>query len=343
MQYPKPLERGSRVAITALSSSVEMPHRARFAEIIRTLRERGYEIIFGECLYGEQKNASASKEKRSAELQRFLLDDSIAAIAPPWGGELAIELLPLLDWQAIAQAKPKWLFGFSDVSTIAAPLACKLGWASVHSSNLMDLIDTATEPLISQTLNWLEQGTEKTIDQQASLHYVTKWPNFTIDPLSTIVGDTPTQWQWLVPPTDQPTMRGRLLGGCWDTLIHLFATPYLDLARYKENHRQGLLLYLENAEMTATELVRAIHNMQFRGVFEVINGLILGRNAPIDRKDKNQLHYQDVLQAHLSNKGIPVLIDADIGHVPPNLTLINGALAEVGINHGRGFITQWLD
>lgn len=126
------------------------------------------------------------------------MDDDIDAIAPPWGGELAIELLPLLDWPALARAKPKWLFGFSDVSTLASVMHYKLGWATVHCSNLMDLVGTATDMLTRSTINHLKQPHGSAFIQYASQKHSRHWPDIANEPEGIVVGDMPTQWQWLV-------------------------------------------------------------------------------------------------------------------------------------------------
>ncbi|MGF1717587.1 LD-carboxypeptidase [Photobacterium chitinilyticum] len=47
------------------------------------------------------------------------------------------------DIDALTKVKPKWILGFSDVSTITAVLSSKLGWATAHCSNLMDLTSNA--------------------------------------------------------------------------------------------------------------------------------------------------------------------------------------------------------
>ena len=54
---------------------------------------------------------SAPKEQRAAELTAMLTDPAIRAVVPPWGGELAIDLLDQLDWDALAAAEPTWLVG----------------------------------------------------------------------------------------------------------------------------------------------------------------------------------------------------------------------------------------
>ena len=344
MKYPKPLKHESKIAITAFSSGINQSHLPRFNEIKRALENRGLEVIVGNCLMQQGKQASSSKEERAKEFQKFLLDDTIDAIAPPWGGELAMEILPLLDFDKIGGAKPKWVFGFSDVSTITAVMHDRLNWATVHSSNLMDLIDTAEDHLTSHTLDILAQESGSTVIQTASESHTFNWPKIDKDPLAFIKGEIKTEWKWLNPPKNEPCIKGRLIGGCWDTLFHIFNTEYLDLQKLKERSpERKLLLFLENVEQSPSDLVRSILNMEFRGVFNVIDGLILGRNFRKDSGDPQELTYLDVLNRHLKGKSFPIIYDVDIGHAPPNLTLINGATAEIGIENGRGYLKQILN
>jgi len=58
---------------------------------------------------------------------------------PPWGGDLAMELLDLIDFDLLSRSKPKWFVGFSDLSTLHFPLMTISGWATLHGPNLMDL------------------------------------------------------------------------------------------------------------------------------------------------------------------------------------------------------------
>jgi muramoyltetrapeptide carboxypeptidase LdcA involved in peptidoglycan recycling len=121
---------------------------------------------------------------------------------------------------------------------------------------------------------------------------------------------------------------GRLIGGCWDTLIHLFGTEYCDLKGVKQASDEGVLLFLENAEMSPQALTRAIVSMRTRGVFEQVSGLMLGRNSAMDNP---ALSYKKVVDKQLKHLGIPVAMGLDIGHLPPNLTLINGSAATLEI------------
>ena len=101
MKYPVPLGKGSRVAITAFSSGVPSSLHKRLDIVIENLKKQGFEVIEGECLRENTKHVSASAKHRAAEFMQFLCDDTIDAIAPPWGGEFAMDILPLLDYEKI--------------------------------------------------------------------------------------------------------------------------------------------------------------------------------------------------------------------------------------------------
>ncbi|WP_218034097.1 LD-carboxypeptidase [Acrocarpospora corrugata] len=148
---------GDRVGVTAPSSGVEENLRDRLRAGIRTVEERGYEVVVGACMDGSS-HVSAPAAERARELMEMLTDPRIRAVVPPWGGETVIDLLPLLDWDALREADPTWVVGFSDMSTIITPLTpltpltLLTGIATVHGNNLMDTPYRAPEGL----LTWLD-------------------------------------------------------------------------------------------------------------------------------------------------------------------------------------------
>lgn len=137
--YPAPLKVGSKIAICSLSAGLKEKFHARLDIVINGLKNRGYDVVEGEFLRQNKPREQLNAKAHAQQLMGFLLDEEIDAIMPPMGGELAMEILPLLDFNAIKQAKPKWLVGFSDVSTIACALTAKCQWATLHSANLMQL------------------------------------------------------------------------------------------------------------------------------------------------------------------------------------------------------------
>ena len=339
MQYPKPLLPGSRIAVTACSSGVPKPLHPRLNRVLDGLRDQGFEVIEGQCLREDTQHVSAEKTRRAKELMDFLCDETIDAVIPPWGGERAIELLELLDYNRLKQVKPKWILGFSDTSTLMVALTTRLGWSTAHGANLMQLVPEESEPLTSNTLSYL--GEPETFTQYASSHYQIKQKDFAIHPAAGLNLTEPTSWK-VLDGGEQLQMKGRLIGGCLDTLIHTLGTEYFDLRQLHEQYRQdGLILYLENAEQTPPALYRALTGFKYKGVFDRVNGVLLGRNAVIDSPD-TEFTGLDAIQMTLGALPVPVIYDADIGHLPPNMTLLNGALCEISVKQGRASMVQSL-
>ena len=110
-RFPRPLAPGDRIAVTSPSSGVGPDLQPRLEVALRSLRDRGYEVVVGECMSGDDVR-SAPKEQRAAELVDFLTDPAVAAVVPPWGGELAIDLLDQLDWERWPRpSRPGWSAG----------------------------------------------------------------------------------------------------------------------------------------------------------------------------------------------------------------------------------------
>ena len=151
IRYPQPLKPGDLIAVTAPSSGVgkSLQHRLDFA--VQDLRSHGFEVQIGNCMDGAG-HISAPAEERAAELMRMLLDPAVKAVVPPWGGDTAIDLISLLDFETLLRAEPTWLVGYSDISTLLAPLTLLAGMATLHGGNLMDTPYEVPEGLMS----WIE-------------------------------------------------------------------------------------------------------------------------------------------------------------------------------------------
>ena len=134
--YPRPLRPGDTIAVTASSAPVRPEHEGRLDFVIGWLRDRGYRVVEGECLRGEGV-VSAPAQDRADEFNAFVRDPSVRAVVPPWGGETAIDIVDLLDADALA-ADPTWVVGWSDISTLLLPLTLRSGVATLHGQNLMD-------------------------------------------------------------------------------------------------------------------------------------------------------------------------------------------------------------
>lgn len=89
-------------------------------------------------------------------------------------------------------------------------------------------------------------------------------------------------------------------------------------------------------------MARKLWTMKFAGWFNDVEGVILGRSAAKDSTNENNLSYVEVITNFFKELNLPLIFDADIGHQQPNLTILNGSLAEVSVDkEGKGhFVTH---
>jgi muramoyltetrapeptide carboxypeptidase len=343
IRFPKPLVPGDCIAITAPSSGVPAPMHPRLELAIAGLRQRGYRVVEGQCLRQQTKQASDSRERGASELMGFLQDPSIAAVMPPWGGERAIELLPLIDFQALCGIPPKWFVGFSDLSTLHLPLTTLSGWATLHGPNLMELGASELDTLTAAVWDVLDAPGDAQVCQAASKKFQRTGPDRIAQPGAGFLLTEDTQWKRLDGSSAPLQLSGRLIGGCLDTVARLAGTPYGNVPGFiKASASAGTLLYIENAEMKPCELARALWSLRLHAWFEGLNGILVGRNAATDATQAADLSYTDALQSAFVGLPCPVLYDLDIGHLPPQLSLVNGAWAQVSFQDGCGTVLQQL-
>jgi muramoyltetrapeptide carboxypeptidase LdcA involved in peptidoglycan recycling len=189
--------------------------------------------------------------------------------------------------------------------------------------------------------------------QRQSRAWQRQWSDFATAPASSYSLTEPTHWRSLH-GRPREAFDGRLVGGCLDTLMHTAGTPHADVAGFIARHRtEGVILYLENAELSPTGLVRALHRLRWAGWLEGLSGLLIGRSPAPDTTQAHELRHDGALRQALGALPCPVLLDVDIGHLPPQLVLINGAHAQLrwtaevadrdGGLHGGGELVQRFD
>ncbi|MGW4885944.1 S66 family peptidase [Streptomyces murinus] len=337
IRYPRPLRPGDRVAVTSPSSGVAEPLRARLDVAVKEIERRGYEVVVGRCMDGST-HVSAPAAERAAELTGMLTDPAVRAVVPPWGGELAIDLMPHLDFEAIGRAEPTWLVGYSDMSTLLAPLTLLTGVATVHGNNLMDTPYRVPEGLLS----WLDivaapQG-EPFTQTPPGRHRTGGWDDWTLEPgIGEFTLDGAGGWRRLDGEGDVE-VEGRLIGGCIETVAPLAGSRYLDTRRFAGD--APLLVYVEACEDNALVIARHLHGMRLAGFFDRAAAVLVGRTHAPDAPTLTQ--DAAVLDA-LGPLGVPILADVECGHVAPYLPLVNGARGRVVHTAARSEITQILD
>jgi len=176
--------------------------------------------------------------------------------------------------------------------------------------------------------------------QHSSAKYQKEWQHNSQSPC---VFNLTEQTYWKTVSNQKVKIYGRLLGGCIDVIRHLIGTAYGDVQNFRKQYISGepVLWYLENCELNTTDLRRSLVQMKLAGWFEQCSGIMFGRsdaNTPV-----NNYTVEDVYKELSDELGIPIIYDVDCGHLPPQITFINGAYAEVEVEEGKGIVLQYFN
>jgi len=335
IRYPEPLRPGDTIGITAPSSGVSEKLHPRLDLCIRHLRDQGFNVIEGKCLRANSKHVSAPRQERARDLLALWKNSEVKAIFPPWGGELLIHLLPCIDFNELAAGVPKWVLGYSDTSTLLFAITIMTGIATAHGTTLMEMVPGQCE--VSQ--RWkdvLALRPGEALVQESSQAFQIQGARWEEEPAAQFDLSERTNWHCFRrgQPLNAVSLSGRAIGGCMDTLSRLLGTPFGDIRQFAERfERDGVVLFLENSDGKPTDVCRMLWSMRLAGWFDKLIGIVLGRSFGPDAED---FSYMDAVHDALDDLNLPVIYDADIGHRPPQMTVINGALASFDCADGRG-------
>ncbi|MBR7798151.1 LD-carboxypeptidase [Agaribacter marinus] len=335
IQYPTPLQKGDKIAVTAISSGVERPLHILLEEAKSNMESLGYQVELAETVWTEEKARSATKEKRAKEFMDLYMDPTVKAIIPPWGGQFSLEIFPLLDWEKIKKMPPKWILGYSDISTMNFVYTTITGNASAHGINFVEMSAPTLDETSSGWERVLTANQKEIVTQQSSSKFQSSWEKVFKNPATGFYLDSQTEWKSL---NTKETFSGRLLGGVINTLQNIHGTPFDQVENYLDTYteNEGTIWYLESVDMSAAEIYRALWQMKTNGWFKNTNGVLIGRLSGYTPTKDYQL--KDVLIDIFSKENISFIYDVDTGHLPPQLTLVNGALAQVFYEKGAGKI-----
>jgi muramoyltetrapeptide carboxypeptidase len=333
IKYPF-LVNGATIGVTAPSSGIEDELHNMFKQACQSMERKGYKVVCGDTVWTQEKAKSAPAIKRASEFNEMMDNKEIDIIIPPWGGELLIEILEHIDF---TKMKDKWVLGYSDTSLLLLAITLKTGVATAHGTNLIDLRGEYSDDTTAMWQTVLATEIGASISQHSSAKYQKKWQH---DNPSPCVFHLTEDTVWQTTSNEKVNIQGRLLGGCIDIIRHLIGTPYGSVQEFREEHfdNEPIIWYFENCDMAATDLRRSLVQMKLACWFDNCSGILFGR-SPANHTVEDYT-VEDVYKDLADELQIPIIYDVDCGHVPPQITFINGAYAEVELQAGKGVIIQ---
>lgn len=338
MIYPKFPEQGSSLGICAPSAGVG--HKIKlFDKSLAALKSAGFDIIETASVRNDNIR-SADAKTRGKEFNFLVNNPDVEMIVSAAGGDYNIEMLPYLDMETLANY-PKWIAGASDPTNIMYYVTTKLDIATMYGFNAGSFDWDTLHEFQNNSFELMRGNTIK----QYSFD---KYDSNTDFSISDIILEGDVNWQLSMPgideiidrssPSESPKLivEGRLIGGCIDCIAKLIGTPY-DGTRYFVKKYPRKIWFLDNFAMTSFDLYLTMMQMKYCGYFKGTKAIVFGRTMFPDKSDEEY-----IAQLRQAIPDIPFIWNADIGHVKPCFTVINGAYGRVTCAQGKGTLEQAL-
>lgn len=337
MIYPKNLEKGYKIGVTATSEGfVKETDIRRLERGIRHFLEMGYPVIETNNVRKGYKGRSSDGITRAKELMELFHNEDVRVIFAASGGDFLVEMLPHIDYE-ILRKNPKWVQGYSDTTGLTFTITTNLDIATIYANNFstfgMDewhssLMDNIK---ILEGKDMIQESFEKY--QDGFIEKITGLEGFALE--------ADVEWKNLYPAgfsSDEIVLNGRALGGCLDVLLTLVGTKFDKTREFIEKYKQdGIVWFLESYDLSSEALIRGLWQLKEAGWFKYASGFIFGRPALFH--SYTDTTYEEAVTSVLGELNLPIILDADIGHKPPQLTMINGAIATIKSKGGKGNIT----
>ena len=146
MAWPKPLQAGDR--LLAIAPSGCLRESAALQAALQLWQQAGFQVDLAPHWQAQQGYLAGSDRDRLADLQQGWLDPAYRGVVCIRGGWGAARLLELGDWPT--PPEPKWLVGFSDITTLLWT-SQRVQRGAIHAPVLTTL---AAEPPRSQQRLW---------------------------------------------------------------------------------------------------------------------------------------------------------------------------------------------
>ena len=331
MIYPEFLKEKDTIGVTAPSDGItDEVKLKRLDNAIKNFEDRSFIIKETPNVRCSVKGRSSSSKERAEELESLYKDDNVKTIITSGGGDFLLEMLSELDFNVIKD-NPKWLQGYSDPTGLLFTITTNLDIATVYSDNFKTF---GMEPWHKSLENNLEILKGNIIEQTSFSKYE--------EDKKLIIGLEPfnltkkVYWKNLN-NEDVINIKGRMIGGCLDLITELFGTRFDNTKAFLEKYKDdGIIWYFDVCELSSESLIRTLWKLKDNGYFKYTKGILFSRvyscNSYYD------ITYEEAIYESLKDLNIPIIINADIGHVSPRMTIINGAIATITSSKGKGKI-----
>ena len=261
---------------------------------IKTIESNRFSVVYSNNLFDHKDIFSGTKDQRASNLQQALDNPKTKAIFFARGGYGSIQIIDEIDFSNFSK-NPKWLVGFSDITTILIHVYSQYRINSIHGP--MPFNFQKTDPLSINNIFNLLRGNLTTIE-------------FSPNKLNKM-----------------GVVSGTLIGGNLSVLCSLIGSN-----SFTKIH-DDTILFIEDVDEYIYHIERMMYILSRSGFLSQIKGLIVGKMTNI-RDNKiafGQTAYQAINNI-AKQYNYPLCFNAPIGHNKKNNPVIIGSKIQLNVN-----------
>ena len=266
--------------------------------------------------------ASNTPKSRAKELMDGFLNDSDVIISAG-GGEVMSQILEYIDFDIIKK-NPKWFIGFSDNTNLTYTITVNCDMETIYGNCASNYF---TYPF--------EHDKKDSIDMLKGKNIFYGYKGWQLNYNKKILAkDNLDMNSRLYKYNYETPIEGRLIGGCLDCLQGICGTKVDKTKEYIEKYKdEGIIFFLEACDLNSVGIIRALTQLKNAGWFKYVKGFLVGRSLQFNDKSFGitpRKAYLSVLQSF----DVPIILDADLGHLSPSMPIRCGAHAKLEIING---------
>ncbi len=330
MNYPTFIKKGDTIAVTAPSMGFCKEEQIKeYDNAIQNIKKMGFEFWETGNVRTDKNGRSSSAKERAKQFMKMWENEKVSSIICAKGGDFCCEVLDYLDFNQLRSSKPKWLQGFSDITNLGFVFTTNLDIATIYGENIRDYGMRELFPNLTNSIKLME-GEE--IIQKSFGRYEPKEEERGIFEVYNLTKEG--FWKNLK-GEKKLHFSGRCIGGCFDVIINLIGTKYDKVKDYICNYQEdGIVWFFDVFEMSTPQLLCHLWQMKNAGYFEHCKGIIFGR--PFLIREDYEMSFEIAIRDAIGELNIPIILDADIGHIPPQMPIVNGSIIDVSCENGEG-------
>lgn len=286
MNLVNKLEKGDGIGIFSSSSPT---NEDSINKLKKYFSERGYEVKIASHVLDSNSFMAGDPAKRVDDFHSLVSDPKIKLIMTANGGESAIQMLSLIDFELV-QKNPKIICGMSDPTSLMTAITYKTLIPTFHGPNGYNFGHTVPSKFTEE--NWW-----RIVTGNFPIPY-----NFPIsNKMKVLKNGNPVS--------------GNIVGGNLGVFCSLLGTPYFPDVTNK-------ILFFEEIFRDHGQIDSYINQLRLAGVFNKIVGLVVGENVECyDSSENIKETYEDLLLRNFELFDFPIIYNIPLGHTDDKITI----------------------